>query len=296
MALRRTDPDLFGELLYEDKPSNFIEKVQKSLRFLNTTDFGPDGINEAGFKALVVGILAHYLDHPNKGQGKTRSILSEQLVRKKDTDRDGFADLVLREGHDFVFLELKYLKVGFMFDLYPLGTSSSQNPRVGWDGRYELRTRLSLYRQIADGNRMELLNRRFIFPKNDEILANINSAAKATELKTRDLYENLGSTSLLVRPSVWMRTAIAQVLNYDFRKSGFDDEIYKQGFPLSEIAASRTLKKVVLMGIVDSCFAWTERSESSKPKASQQSEDVFLEKFGQDEPRDKFQISRKHRA
>lgn len=94
-----------GDVSWLSAVCDTVEGIMAELR---TSDLAHGGLNEAGFKGLVIaGLHAQHTAAGAAGASKTVSLRSEQPVGR------GFADLVVaRHGH-LVVAELKYVPAGF---------------------------------------------------------------------------------------------------------------------------------------------------------------------------------------
>src|SRR5690606_29322284 len=85
------------DALFAGDVAPLCKRLTDGLAIMQTTDFGPSGINEAGFKAMIIVILRS--DDPSV------DIVSEQATTKAN---DVFyADLVIKRKQITVLLELK---------------------------------------------------------------------------------------------------------------------------------------------------------------------------------------------
>jgi len=112
-----------------------------SLLEMNSTDFKPDGLNEVGFKALVIAHLKTLLLMCDPEY--EFDIISEKIVSFVG-DKYGFVDLMLvqRETKRRVLMELKYIKMHRLH--YPnqnsfLGTGNQGGRKLWFDKCMELK-------------------------------------------------------------------------------------------------------------------------------------------------------------
>ena len=92
--------------------SSAVRAVERTLRRCRSTDFGEKGLNEAGFKAVVLSHLSSFEE-----EGWT--IESECCVHLPPEHRDGYIDILLvhDEKRAKVVLELKYVSA-YWLDLH----------------------------------------------------------------------------------------------------------------------------------------------------------------------------------